>query len=112
MRKIVLDGAKLFCNKGSKSSKITVCSQLFVKTDNKLVATEMDKVTGVNIQPFGICAITQKTCVPAPTQWLNTHLTDAINGSKILLDTSKCLCSMGGEITPIHVNYNGFAKYE
>lgn len=111
MSKKVLDGAKLFCDKGSTSSSLKVLSQKIVTIDDKLVGTESDFNTGKNIPPFGICSITQKTCIPSTLKWTNTHKTDKINNNKVLLNTSECPCSLGGKIKPIHINYNGFASY-
>lgn len=108
----VLDGAKIFCNKGTTSSQLKVLSQQIVKTDEKFVATETDMQAMVNILPFGVCSITQKTCVPSPIKWIKTHDKDTINNQKILLDSSECSCGLGGKIKPIHTNYNGFASYE
>lgn len=112
MSKKILDGAKIFCDKGSVCSKLKVTSQQIVKTDGKLVGTDMDKAPNVNIQPFGVCSITQKSCVPAPINWIKTHASHVINNQQLLLDSSECLCSVGGKIKPLHVNYNGFAKHE
>lgn len=112
MSKKILDGSKVFCDKGSACSKLTVTNQQIVKTDEKLVATEMDKMPNVNIQPFGICSITQKSCIPSPISWVKPHSSHTINNKKILLDSSECPCSVGGKIKPLHVNYNGFANHE
>lgn len=111
MSERILDGAKLFCNKGSKPSKLKVTSQQVVKIDSKLVATESDKKADVNIPNFGVCSITQKTCKPALINWQDTA-PDKINSSKVLHKKSFCPCSIGGKIKSVHPNYNGFAKYK
>lgn len=112
MSKKILDGAKIFCDKGSKSSNLKVTSQKVVKTSGKLVATEIDKIANVNIKSFGTCSLTQKVCIPSPSIWLNAHSSHLINNKRILLDSSECLCVVGGKIKPLHVNYNGFAKHD
>lgn len=95
----ITETAQLQCDKGSTPSQLKVTSQNFVTAGNLLVATEKDKNANDNIQPFGLCNITQKRCMPAPEQWQQTTQKDEINGLKILLETSVCPCSIGGKIS-------------
>ncbi len=66
----------------------------------------------LNIKPFGVCSITQKSCVPTPTNWLKPHTSHKIKEQKFLLDSSECPCSIGGKIKALHTNYNGFTKHK
>lgn len=96
--------AILFCNKGSKTSTLTVTSQDFCRAANKLVATEKDKKAEINIPNFGSCSITQSSCSPEPLKWDKTAEKDTINNFKILTDESACQCGKGGKIA---VDYKG-----
>ena len=108
----VLNGAKLRCDKGSTTSNLNVLSQQLVKIEGKLVATEMDFNIGVNILPFGVCSLTQKSCVTSTTKWVKTNNTHLINTQSVLLSESVCSCTIGGTIKPVHTNYNGFVSHK
>jgi hypothetical protein len=98
----ITETALLQCDKGSTSSQLKVTSQNFCKADNKLLATEEDKKANKNIMPFGVCSITQKRCMLSPITWQQTTEKDTICYHKILLETSTCLCSVGGKISVKH----------
>lgn len=94
----ITETAQLQCDKGTIPSKLKVSSQKFSYADNKLIATEADKKAGENVQPFGLCKITKKACKPNIIQWEKASKKDIINNLKILLETSTCKCTIGGNI--------------
>lgn len=99
----ITDTATLKCDKGTTSSQLTVTSQSFCYLDNKLIATEMDKVALDNIKPFGKCKLKPSIigylpCTPSPTAWQEATTKDEIAGSKILTEESVCPCATGGII--------------
>lgn len=98
MPNIITDTAKLQCDKGAAPAQLKVSSQNFSRADNKLVATESDKAANTNIMPFGVCGITKAACTPAVLQWEKAAKKDTINNLKILLETSICKCTIGGNI--------------
>lgn len=98
--------ATLQCDKGAAPSQLKVSSQNFCKADNKLVATEQDKQAEANIPNFGVCAITKSKCAPAVVQWQKTTDKDTVNNYKILLETSFCMCSIGGKIKPQNTGHS------
>ena len=57
MREIeyVIDGAVLTCTMGTAPSQLKVSSQAGVVVNSKPMATAMDKLSVVNILPFGNC---------------------------------------------------------
>lgn len=100
----ITDTAILKCDKGTTGSILTVTSQSFCFTDNKLLATEADKQAMGNIKPFGNCKLKPiivgyLPCSPSPTAWTNTTAKDEICGNKILTEDSICICSTGGTIS-------------
>lgn len=100
----IVDTATLECAEGMTPSNLTVTSQNFVYTGNKLTATEKDKQANVNIKSFGQCKLKPTTggylpCIPIPVKWDKTTRKDEINGSKILTEESICMCSIGGKIS-------------
>jgi hypothetical protein len=108
----ITETATLQCSQGTSNCQLTVTSQNFCFIENKLIATEEDKQSGVNIKPFGMCRLKPTSggflpCVPIPVAWKSTMAKDEINGCKILLDSSTCPCSSGGEIRIIDKGHNG-----
>lgn len=104
MSQKITDTAQLSCNQGTIPSNLTVTSQNFSTAENKLIATEEDKQSNVNIKPFGQCKLKPTSggylpCIPAPTSWQKTTEKDTINDYKILTEDSFCMCSIGGKIT-------------
>ncbi|MEF9478730.1 DUF4280 domain-containing protein [Chryseobacterium sp. 1B4] len=99
MSQIITENASLSCDKGVAPSQLKVTSNVFYKADNKLIATEQDKMAAVNISTFGICSVTRIACVPAITKWDNTAEETCINTYNVLTEKSTCACAMGGLIT-------------
>ena len=97
--KYIMSGVWLTCDKGVMPTMFTVLpkpTQLYEQP----YATEFDKIPLVNILPFGVCQVTRTPCMPAPVMWdrvMDSGLT--VLGGRPLLDTSKCQCGMGGQIS-------------
>lgn len=53
MARYIVHGALMKCTLGSTTAKIQVTSQQCVQIENKLVATENDKISMINIPSFG-----------------------------------------------------------
>ncbi len=106
MPNIITETAQLQCDKGSTPARLKVSSQNFSFAGNKLVATENDKVANSNIMPFGVCSITKAACMPTVLKWENTAKKDTINDLKVLLETSTCKCTIGGNIKVIYKGHS------
>ena len=101
--KYVMDGAYLSCDKGVMPTRFMVTPKPVLLYDAQ-IANEADRIPLVNILPFGVCQVTRTPCVPAPLLWervADTGITTL--GGRPLLDTSKCMCGVGGKIA-IHFN--------
>jgi len=114
MSQDIVQGAQMSCTLGSATAQILVTSQLFVQIENKLVATEEDKLSVINIPPFGTCkrGIFPPPCIPALQNWQNTTLKDNINGYKKLTKESFSICSQGGCVTFMDTGINTFVDSE
>lgn len=105
--------AQLECDKGTKPSQLAVTSQDFCKAGDKLIATEQDAKPNENIMPFGNCkAKYNQACTPQTQKWDKTTQNDEINGLKIVLETSECICKTGGKITIINKGHSGKTEAE
>lgn len=102
----LIDSTKLQCNKGSSTSTLKVTSQNFNFIDGKLQATENDIKPNENILPFGICSVTQKSCVPSPTNWQDKVAWSTINNMASITNKSKLPCSIGGIIKCVEEEQN------
>jgi len=101
--KYVMDGAYLSCDKGVIPTRFMVTPKPVLLYDAQ-IANEADRIPMVNILPFGVCSVTRTPCMPAPIMWdrvADTGVTAL--GARPLLDTSKCMCGVGGKIN-IHFN--------
>lgn len=110
MALITTDTATMQCDKGAAPAKLAVTSQQFVRADGKLVATQADCAPLVNIPSFGVCSVTQKSCVPATQPWSEPRSKDTVNGAKKLTDASTCRCSIGGTIRFLDSGHSGFVS--
>ena len=109
----VTQSAQLQCDKGTKLSELKVTSQNFSSFENKLIATEQDAKPNENIMPFGNCkARYNQACTPQTQKWDKTTQNDEINGMKIVLETSECICKTGGKITIIDKGHSGKTEAE
>ena|GEM_PF-812434 len=96
--KYVMNGVWLTCDKGVTPSRFNVTPKP-VQLYDEHFANELDKVPMLNIMPFGVCSVTRTPCMPAPIMWervMEDGLT--VMGARPLLDTSKCMCGVGGKI--------------
>jgi hypothetical protein len=102
--KYVPSNVFLKCDKG-----LTPCRLQLVRPRAKLYgeeqwATENDALPLVNISSFGVCAATQKPCLPLTHHWENTQpgspkIVVLGNPESPLLDTSVLPCTAGGQIS-------------
>ena len=99
MPQIITEKATLSCDKGAAPSSLKVTSNCFYHADCKLIATEEDKQTEINIGSFGMCSVTKINCIPVIAKWENTAKDSCINNHKILTDKSTCHCGTGGKIS-------------
>ena len=100
--------AQLQCDKGTKPSELKVTSQDFSSFEDKLIATEQDAKPNENILPFGNCSLKyNQPCTPQTQKWDKTTQNDEINGMKIVLETSECMCKTGGKITILDKGHSG-----
>ncbi|OON69094.1 hypothetical protein B0919_10310 [Hymenobacter sp. CRA2] len=93
-----MNGVWLTCDKGVTPSRFMVTPKP-VQLYDEHFANELDKVPMVNILPFGVCSVTRTPCMPAPVMWervMEDGLT--VLGARPLLDTSKCMCGVGGKM--------------
>ena len=109
----VTQSAQLQCDKGTKPSELKVTSQDFSSFEDKFIATENDAKPNENIMPFGNCkAKYNQACTPQTQKWVKTTQNDAINGMKIVIETSECICKTGGKITVIDKGHGGKTEAE
>ncbi|GJQ05046.1 polymorphic toxin-type HINT domain-containing protein [Capnocytophaga canimorsus] len=94
----IVDKAVVVCDNGAKPNFFNATNNQKVKIGGCKVSIASDKAPMVNIPEFGICALTNKPCVPVPTEWQDTYKVK-INGEQTLLYKSKLPCSAGGTIT-------------
>jgi RHS repeat-associated protein len=95
-----MNGVWLTCDKGVTPSRFNVTPKPVLLYD-EYFANELDKAPMVNIMPFGTCAMKYGSpCIPAPIAW-NNVMDEGLTvlGARPLIDTSKCQCSLGGQIS-------------
>lgn len=86
------------CDKGTAPSPLQVTSQDFVRLQEKLQATNLDKT----FLPFGTCALkNNQPCVPAPLLWEDVFELIKVQhaGCHPLLEKSTLRCAVGGVIS-------------
>ena len=99
--KFLIHGAFLRCDKGQVPSQLIVTSNPGVYIQDFFVATEADKIPLVNVQTFGMCAVSKGPCMPAPIIWTDTDPNVEVFGNQALLEKSCLMCSIGGKISPL-----------
>jgi RHS repeat-associated protein len=92
-------GVFLLCDKGVLPTPLTVTWATTTDFLGTNVATERDKMPGVNVIPFGACAATYGPCVPMPLAWNPVKNDVVVHGARPLLEDSKLPCSRGGTIS-------------
>ncbi len=117
MAKQVVMGAMIQCSFGAAPSVLVVLPTNRVLVGNMPAANIMDHVPVVNIPTFGMCTTqsnpavaaataaasgvaTPAPCVPVTvTPWAPGSPAVPIGNMPALNDTSKCMCTWGGEIS-------------
>ena len=114
MSKIITNKTQIQCTLGASPQSLVVTSQNLVKNSGELVATEGDKEGMVNIPSFGTCkrAWFNPACTPNPVKWTETSKHSTILGQKQLIQSSKCKCQFGGEISIIDTGSNKHVSSE
>jgi hypothetical protein len=101
----VVNGAILKCDKGAAPSPLTVTTPSLTQIGGMPVATIMDYLTGVNVKPFGACAVTGGPCFPVtPLPWSPGEPSISLVPSifPILSDASLLPCAVGGIIQVLY----------
>jgi hypothetical protein len=93
----IVKDALMMCDKGAAPGFFRPLHNMTTKINGCLVTTKMDKLPIVNIPSFGICSLTQKPCIPVPTEWQKTYKAK-VKGAETLLFRSCMQCSIGGKI--------------
>ena len=94
----VTDGALLRCDKGVLITPLTVLPRPS-RVNGRFQATTTDCVPLVNVQPFGVCALTHSPCAPPMLLWTQAHPAGRlVGGAPPLLESSVCQCALGGRI--------------
>lgn len=102
----VVLGAECVCDSGDTPSTLVV-ELPFVLADALPAATIADGVPGVNVEPFGICAILSAMaespvdCVPATAVWAPGAVNVLIEGIPALDNFSILQCAIGGTIAVV-----------
>lgn len=101
--------ATLVCSEGSAPSPLVVVPKPLPTTGMGMeLARVDDAVPGLNIMPFGICAILTAAaggvptpCVPATVAWAVPALMASEAGVPLTTVTSVCPCAVGGTIAVV-----------
>ena len=93
----VVHGALMVCDKGTAPGFFNPTYNAKTKVGGCLVTTAMDKLPITNIPSFTVCSISQKPCIPVPTEWENTYKVK-VQGQDTLLARSCMKCGLGGKI--------------
>jgi hypothetical protein len=107
MAKLVVNGATIKCSMGDAPTPLTVTPGQTVFGCRQPAATVMDYKPVVNIKPFGTCKTLTSAasgvptpCVPATVApWVPPSQKLIIGIFPALLDSAKCICTVGGVIT-------------
>jgi RHS repeat-associated protein len=98
-KKYVPEGVFLTCDKGTIPCQLSVTFNANTVIYGQNLATEADKLTGVNVKPMGLCAATHGPCVPAPLTWSPVQNDVLVGNNRLLLEDSKLQCSLSGRIS-------------
>ena len=104
---MVVDGAKISCTMGDKSSSLKVTTNSKYKINGKKAATIMDMAPGANLFPpvatFGTCKPFKAVpppgclCTPVPTgPWMKGFSKKKIGGIVALKGDGCLMCARGG----------------
>lgn len=113
----VCSGAMMRCTMGTSPAKLTVLPIRMVNLTGKPQANISDKMTMVNLAPFGLCrslafpptaaataaalgTLTPTPCLHnTPMPWMGGKMDYLIKGQPALLKSCKCQCMWGGTIS-------------
>ncbi len=116
---MVVAGAQIACTFGQVGN-LNVTSNLKRLCGGKPIATVKDAQAMANITPCGMCSsmanpqvaaataaalgvLTPQPCIPNPTgMWIGGQMKEMIEGSPILTQDAKCMCSWGGSISIVN----------
>lgn len=93
----VVHGALMICDKGTAPGFFNPTYNAKTKVGGCLVTTAMDKLPITNIPSFTVCSISQKPCIPVPTEWEKTCKVK-VQSQETLLARSCIQCALGGKI--------------
>ena len=93
----IVKDALMMCDTGAAPGFFRPTHNMTAKINGCLVTTKMDTLPIVNIPSFGICSVTQKPCIPVPTEWQKTYRAK-VKGAETLLFRSCMQCGMGGKL--------------
>lgn len=94
----IVSGALTHCNLGSGFMPLNATSNNSVHIQRQLVATELDRLSLVNIPSYGMCSKSCAPCSPAPVGWIDTYEYIKVKGNRPLIFKSSCMCTLGGKI--------------
>jgi hypothetical protein len=114
----VVSGAILQCSMGASPGSLTVVPPGGRVSANQMpMATVMDFAPTTNVAPFGMCTtlsnpqvasatsaaqgvLTPQPCIPVTTSpWTPGSTKVTVGGMPALTDSSKCMCTWGGQIS-------------
>jgi len=93
----IVKDALMMCDKGAAPGFFRPTYNMTTKLSSCVATTQMDRFPIVNIPCFGVCAATQKPCVPVPIEWQKTYKV-TVRGMETLLFRSFMPCGLGGKI--------------
>ena len=108
-KEMVVDGAKIKCTMGDKSSSLKVTSNSNYKIDGKKAATMSDMMPGANLFPpvatFGTCKPFKAVpppgclCTPIPAgPWMKAFSKKKIGGIPAIKGDATLMCTRGGGV--------------
>lgn len=98
-KKYIPDNSCLMCDKGSSPCRLKVTHHNNSKIYGEFLASEMDMIPGENIEPMGICSVTNSACKPEPIYWDKTNQGVKVNSFKLLFEDANLLCKKGGKVS-------------
>jgi uncharacterized Zn-binding protein involved in type VI secretion len=104
---MVVQGAKMKCTMGDKSTTLQVTNNMTYKIDGKKAATMFDMMPGANLFPpvatFGTCMPYKalpppaSLCTPVPTSpWMKAFMKKKIGGKPAIKGDACLMCGRGG----------------
>jgi RHS repeat-associated protein len=97
-KKYVPAGVFLTCDKGTLPTTLIVTNNANTLIYGQNLATDLDKMPGINVPPMGVCAITKVPCVMLPGAWSPVKSDVQLGAGHPLLEDSKLQCTLGGRV--------------